>query len=153
MKLSREGWVRFRINRILVGVSLFFKSRTPWYNNGRFSISYSPEIINFGTCVKHGQKERIWIWCLLSRYFLENCFTNFERGFGSFFMGANDRSVSTPRLGSDHYYLQILGLRFWNSQRKICLPDRRTVYIPLWFHFISILSLQREPDMQIGTKT
>lgn len=56
-------------------------------------MSHSYEIIDFGIHVKHREKETIKIECLLRRHSLENCFANFERGVGSFLMGAKDRSV------------------------------------------------------------
>ena len=62
-------------------------------NNGRFRISHSYEIIDFCIHVKHREEENIKIECLLRRHSLENCFANFERGVGSFLMGAKDRSV------------------------------------------------------------
>lgn len=77
------------------------------------------------------------------RVFFKKLFCRLWKGVGSFLMGANDRSLNIPLLGSEHYQLQKLGLRLWNPQRKICLPDHRIVHIPLWFHFISILSPER----------
>lgn len=67
-------------------------------------------------------------------------------------MGANDRSLSTPLLGSGRYHLQKLGQDYGTHREKFV-----SLTIELYpFHsgFISSpYSLQREPDMQIGTKT